>query len=496
MRVSYTANGSSAGRQAFLNGTTDFAGSDIPFQTQSIDGAPAENPQSGSFAYIPVTAGGTTFMYNLSINGHRVTNLRVSGLNIAKIFTGAITNWNNPALQADNPGLALPNRRIVPVVRSDGSGSTAQLVTWMISQYPSLWEPYCTHAGANPCNQATSYYPAGSGMVAQAGDLGVAGYVSQGYADGAIGYVEYSYALNSGFPVAKMLNRDGYYTEPTPNNVAVSLLRAQVDTTDVNNPGLYLTQKLDQVYIDPDARTYPLSSYSYMIVPTSTTGQNSSFTTAKGNTLGAFIDYAMCQGQDSMGALGYSPMPINLVEASFNQVPKIPGASGQHLPMSQCNNPTFTSNGTNLLADDAPYPPACDHQGPVQCTTGTGGAKQATANSKGGSTANNATGAGGSSANSGSTGATAAGAAALAGSAKASGTTQCNPDTGTCGPSGNTGTGTGSDSAQLATANPQTLPAKSGWTSTQTLMVVAGLLLLALVLGPGIAVRRFDKRSQ
>jgi phosphate transport system substrate-binding protein len=520
MRVSYTANGSSAGRQAFLNGTTDFTGSDIPFQTTSINGAPAENPQPNSFAYIPVTAGGTTFMYNLLINGHRVTNLRLSGANIAKIFTGVITKWNNPLLQADNPGLALPNRQIVPVVRSDGSGSTAQLVTWMINQYPSLWTPYCTRLGAQPCNLATSYYPSSGNMVAQSGDLGVAGYVAQGYSDGAIGYVEFSYALNAGFPVAKMLNRAGYYTEPTPNNVAVSLLKAQLDTTDVNNPGLYLTQKLGDVYIDPDRRTYPLSSYSYMIVPTSTTGQDSSFTTAKGNTLGAFIDYAMCQGQDSMGALGYSPMPINLVEASFNQVPKIPGASGQHLPIRQCNNPTFSPDGTNLLADNAPYPPACDKQGPTQCTTGTGGAKQATPSSSGGSTNGSAASGGsggstgnGTAANGGSTGTTgslasgptgsarstsrlASGAAGRSASAGGSGSGSsgqaCNPDTGAC-----SSTGSGSDGQTLdATANPAVLPAQSGWTSTQTLMVVAGLLVLALVIGPGLVARHLRQEDR
>ena len=64
-------------------------------------------------------------MYNLKINGQRVTNLRLSGENVAKIFTGAITSWNDAAIKADNPGLALPARKIVPVVRSDGSGPSA-----------------------------------------------------------------------------------------------------------------------------------------------------------------------------------------------------------------------------------------------------------------------------------------------------------------------------------------------------------------------------------
>ena len=76
---------------------------------------------------MPIVAGGTSFMYNLKIGGKRVTNLRLSGETLAKIFTGGITTWNDPAIEADNPGSTLPARKIVPVVRSDGSGTTAQL---------------------------------------------------------------------------------------------------------------------------------------------------------------------------------------------------------------------------------------------------------------------------------------------------------------------------------------------------------------------------------
>ena len=88
--VDYNPSGSSAGRKNFLNGTVDFAASDIPFQFEPEDGSAPENPAPGSYAYIPVTAGGTAFMYNLNINGQRVTNLRLSGENISKIFTGVI----------------------------------------------------------------------------------------------------------------------------------------------------------------------------------------------------------------------------------------------------------------------------------------------------------------------------------------------------------------------------------------------------------------------
>jgi phosphate transport system substrate-binding protein len=227
LRVDYAGTGSTNGHRQFLNGTVDFAASEIPFQYHPEDNSAPETPLAGSYAYLPITAGATTFMYNLRINGQRVTNLRLSGLNLAKIFTGVITNWNDAALAADNPGLVLPNRTIVPVVRSDGgAGTTYQLSGWISSQFPDVWNAYCTRVGrATPCGQ-TSFYPTVPGMIAQSGDLGVAGYVSQGYAEGAIGYTNYSYALNANFPVAKVLNAAGYYTEPNANNVAVSLFNA------------------------------------------------------------------------------------------------------------------------------------------------------------------------------------------------------------------------------------------------------------------------------
>ena len=494
MRINYTPDGSSAGRQAFINGTTDFAASDIPFVTHPDDGSATDNVKPGTFAYMPVTSGGTTFMYNLIINGQRVTNLRLSGQNVAKIFTGQITNWDDPALAADNPGLTLPNRQVVPVVRSDGSGSTAQFTLWMISQYPNIWNSYCQRSGRAPACGETSYYPTIPGMISQAGDLGVAGYVSQGFAQGSIGYVQYSYALQSHFPVTKVLNNAGYYTEPTPQNVAVSLLQAKVDTQDVNDPSKYLTQDLSGVYVDPDARTYPLSSYSYMILPT-----YQGFDINKGKTLAAFSYYAMCQGQQESGPLGYSPMPINLVQAAFDQIRKIPGAVVENINIQSCNNPTFSPDGTNLLAKNAPFPPACDKQGPTQCTTGTGGAQQPTTVGKAGSGTSQ-----GSKSSGGGSGSLAAGGQTAGGSngqgsssnlAAPGATTVCNPDTGTCSSSsnGDNGSNSGSSTAQAVTS---TIAAPRGWTVTNTLMVVALLLVLAIIVTPGLLARHLRKEAR
>ena len=368
--VDYNPSGSTAGRKNFLNGTVDFAASDIPFQFKPEDGSAPESPAAGSYAYMPVVAGGTAFMYNLKINGKRVTNLRLSGESVVKLFTGAITMWNDPAIQKDNPGLVMPARKVVPVVRSDGSGSTAQLTKWMIALHKPLWDDYCKRSGRAPACGFTSFYPTISGMIGQGQDLGVAGYVSQGFAEGAIGYVNYSYALSSQFPVAKMLNSAGYYTEPTPQNVAVSLLKAKINTN-AADPSVYLTQDLSGVYTDTDPRNYQLSSYSYLILPTKVQGQ---FNEAKGKTLAAFSYYAMCQAQQQSESLGYSPMPINLVKASFDQIKKIPGAVVQSINIQQCKNPTFAADGTNTLAKTAPQPQGCDKTGGAsQCPDGTGG---------------------------------------------------------------------------------------------------------------------------
>jgi phosphate ABC transporter phosphate-binding protein len=513
MRVNYSGTGSSDGRRQFLNTTVDFAASDIPFQFTPEDGSPPEDPAAKglTYAYMPITAGGTVFMYNLTINGKRVTNLRLSGENITKIFTGVLTSWDDPAIAADNPGLTLPAKTIVPVVRSDGSGSTAQFTMWMISQHADLWNAFCHQTGRSACGQ-TSYYPTqGKKFIAQAGDLGVAGYVAQGYGDGAVGYVNYSYALNAGFPVVKLLNASGYYTEPSPSNVAVSLLKSEVNTDSTSRD--YLTQKLDGVYTDPDPRTYPLSSYSYVILPTKVQGQ---FSQEKGKTLGAFLYYAMCQGQQQSASLGYSPMPINLVQAGFDQIRKVPGVVVQDITVKSCNNPTFAADGSNRLAGTAPQPQACDQQGTTQSATGTGGAAKITTAVKtptgsaatGGAGATTTTVAGGAASSRGSarggTTTTLRGAVAVSNGAgsKATVTTTVGSGSGS-GTATATATGdpsvvagvllepdttpttTGMDVA--AVAAPLTLATARGWTGTQTLMVLAALFTICLVLAPGLA---------
>ena len=88
------------------------------------------------------------------------------------------------------------------------------------------------------------------------------------------------------------------------------------------------------------------------------------FNEAKGKTLGAFAYYAMCQAQQKSASLGYSPMPINLVQASFDQIRKIPGVVVQNISIASCKNPTFSADGTNLLAKTAPAAGGLRQEGP------------------------------------------------------------------------------------------------------------------------------------
>jgi phosphate transport system substrate-binding protein len=138
--------------------------------------------------------------------------------------------WNDPMIAADNPGLAMPATPITPVVRTDASGETQAFTQWLAATQGSSWNAYCQKVGRTPCT-ATPFYPvlAGSAMIGQPSDIGVSTYVSQSASNGAIGYTTDNQALVTGFPVAKVLNAAGYYTAPTPGNVGLSLLAAQVD---------------------------------------------------------------------------------------------------------------------------------------------------------------------------------------------------------------------------------------------------------------------------
>ncbi len=125
LQVVYTASGSAQGRKDFGFRTNDFAVTEIGYQGRDPLTGDADNSQGRAYAYLPIVSGGTAFPYQIRVGGQLVRNLRLSGRTLARIFTNQITNWNDPAITADNNGRVLPSLPIIPVVHSEGSGSSA-----------------------------------------------------------------------------------------------------------------------------------------------------------------------------------------------------------------------------------------------------------------------------------------------------------------------------------------------------------------------------------
>lgn len=397
MQVVYTPDGDAQGRTDFANRTSDFSVTSLGYQGRDPVTGVSDTSQGRQYAYLPIAAGGTAFPYQIRYQGQQVRNLRLSGETLAKIFTNVITNWDDPEITKDNNGHALPSLRITPVVQSEGSGATAQLTRYFAKQYPSIWRAF-SHQST-----LTEYFPRAGNQIAQNGSDGAMNYVASQQANGSIGYVEYSYAKSEGYPVVKMLNSAGYYTLPTQYNVAVALERAQINM-DKSSPN-YLLQNLDNVYTDPDPRTYPLSSYVYMIEPIGRyPNPESKITTAKRQTIADFLYYSICQGQKEIGPIGYSPLPVNLVQAGFGQLAKLkaadPAIDLTQRNVDTCANPTFIKGhpDTNYLAVIAPQPPACDKIGVTPCAAGVTPTGTGTSNGGG----NGGSGGGGSSGTGGS----------------------------------------------------------------------------------------------
>jgi ABC-type phosphate transport system substrate-binding protein len=376
LTVEYNPDGSEEGRQNYMQGAeVDFAGSDPPFNDgyDKLAGTGTEVPKWG-YSYVPDTAGGTAFMYHLDVGGKLVRNLRLSPLVLMEIFTGAINNWDNPAITKIY-GAQLPNIPITPVLRSDGSGATYFFTLYMSVMFPTQWNAFCKRVDPSvelPCGE-TEFYPQFGDAKMENGSNNVADYITASYGDGSIGYDEYAYALNSGYPVVQMLNPAGYFVGPTASNVAVALTQAQINEQQGNKN--FLQQNVTPLYTYKDPRNYPLSSYSYLIVPREGTTEPPFFNNGAGASLSQFINFFLCGGQKQAADLGYSPLPLNLVKGGLEQNAEIPGhgAIANVNSYSQCPNPTFT-NGVLTVLKDAPYPSACQKESaPLDCSSGGSG---------------------------------------------------------------------------------------------------------------------------
>ncbi|MFF4341950.1 substrate-binding domain-containing protein [Kitasatospora sp. NPDC001540] len=510
IEIDFNPVGSAAGRVQWANGQDDFTASDVPFRSKADSGVDpkqagsylgqAENPRYG-YSYVPITAGGTALMYHLELGGKKVTDLRLSPDTIVGIFTNRITSWDDPKITADY-GKALPKVPITPVVRSDGSGATAQFTRWMQHTHKSEWEAYCTKVNGVTCGDYTEFFPPSGRMTAQNGSDVVAGYIQSPTGIGAIGYDEYAFAKRSNWPVVKVLNPAGYYTLPTASNVAVALTAARIrgvdDSTSPNDPD-YLQQNLDGVYTNNDARSYPISSYSYLIVPRSGAELpvTPRFNEAKGNALSRYLAYVLCAGQGEADDLGYSPIPRNLVRGGLLQTQHIPGNASPVDPntLANCPNPTFNSAGELTVLKNAPQPSPCDKAGsPLNCTVQNGQAVKAGSGSGSGSggsgsgaNSGSVGGGSGSGANSGSEGGGSGGAVSGSGDG---GAAVIDPQTGELVDSGAGGGGSGSGAA------PAQVVALGGRPQDWVLSSLTALELLGVVTVPPLLAAWWRRRDR
>jgi ABC-type phosphate transport system substrate-binding protein len=386
LTVNYNPDGSAQGRADWIQGSlVDFAGSDPPFRSghDKLAGTGTEH-SPWDFSYVPDTAGGTAFMYHLTVAGHLVRNLRLSPKVIMEIFTGTITNWDDPQITKIY-GAQLPSEPITPVLRADGSGATYFFTLWMSTLFPSQWNQFCekVHPGITlPCGN-TEFYPNFHGAKSENGSIASADYVTASYGEGSIDYDEYAYALSANYPVVQVLNPANYFVGPTASNVAVALTKAQINED--SHSQSFLQQNLNDVYTFNDKRSYPLSSYSYLIVPRSGGPEPSFFSGSPGGgkSLSAYINYFLCAGQKQSAPLGYSPLPLNLVKGGLLQNSYIPGhgSIANVDKYSSCPNPTFT-NGKLTILLNAPYPSPCQKLGaPLNCVVKNGKAVKAASGS-------------------------------------------------------------------------------------------------------------------
>jgi phosphate transport system substrate-binding protein len=277
-KINYEPSGSGAGIQAFIAGTADFAGSDSALK-------PEEQPQAdakcadGPAIHLPMVIGPIAVVYNVG----GVDSLQLKPSTIAKIFAGAITKWNDPAIAATNAGVKLPATTIQSVHRSDESGTTDNFTKFLSKTAPADWTLGNAKAWAAP------------GGTGAKGSDGVASTVKG--ADGSIAYVELSFAENSALKMAKVGNGAGEFAELTGEAAGKTIESAKPAGTGND-------LKLDIDYSTKTAGAYPLVLVTYEIACSKGSPAD------KVPAIKGFLKYtSSTAGQSALADLGYAPLP-------------------------------------------------------------------------------------------------------------------------------------------------------------------------------------------
>ncbi len=300
VKINYASIGSGGGVRQIRNKTVDFGASDAPLSEEEYRSMPG-------ILHVPEVIGSVVIAYNLKdSNGNRIEGLKMNGTVIADIFLGVITHWNDPAIAAHNPGISLPDEPILPVRRSDGSGTTF-IFTEYLSKVSNDW------------NQTIGFGKAvqwPEGITGAKGNEGVTASIIQN--EGAIGYIELSYYLanEDKLSVVHVQNRAGNYIQPTEQSVADAArafaTQGLLPSGNESWAGVSIT--------DPPAETgasaYPIASLTYILIYTDLNNVKDIRTA---QALVDFLWWIIHEGQQHVGSNnggvpGYVPLPQEIVK--------------------------------------------------------------------------------------------------------------------------------------------------------------------------------------
>src|SRR5271165_3475659 len=281
VEINYQSIGSGGGIRQVTAGLVDFGASDMPMADDALAASKIK------LIHIPTVMGAVVPVFNVP----GVSNLRFSSEVLADIFLGKIVNWNDAHIARDNPGVKLPDQKIIVVHRSDGSG-TSYIFTDYLSKVSPEWAD-------GPGKGTSPSWPVGVGGK---GNEGVAGLVRQ--LPGALGYVELIYAMQNKISFGEVKNAAGNWEKASIEGVteaaaSIKTLPADYRVSITNAPG-------------KDA--YPISSFTWLLIPLKSPDA------AKGKVLKDLLSWIVNSGEGEVTSLSYAPLPKNVAEKVLKTV--------------------------------------------------------------------------------------------------------------------------------------------------------------------------------
>jgi phosphate transport system substrate-binding protein len=274
--MNYQSIGSGGGIKQIQAKTVDFGASDKPLTADEL--------KKANLMQFPAIMGGISLVVNL--DNVKPGELKLTGPVVADIFLGKIKKWNDKAITDLNPTVKLADENITVVRRSDGSGTTFNFTDYLSKVSPE-WKQKVG-------SETSVAWPEGVGGK---GNEGVSSYVQR--IKGAIGYVEFAYALKNKMTYTALKNRDGNFV--LPDDKTFQAAAAYADWK--NAPGFY-----EILTNEPGKESWPITATSFILM------QKVQDQPARAKEVLKFFDWAFKNGQASARELDYVPMPDNVVK--------------------------------------------------------------------------------------------------------------------------------------------------------------------------------------